>query len=172
MTAWPDGNRCALVLSFDVDGEATVLQMGARYARRPGAMTHQSYGPKVGVPRILRELKRADVTATFFVPAYTARRYPDVVRAIAADGHEVGLHGLLHESPAELEPEVERANLERAIEVIEPLAGQRPSGYRAPLAEPSVNTPRLLAAAGLRFDSSLADDDLPYVLDTEEGPIA
>ena len=45
-------------------------------------MSHQSYGPLVGVPRILALLKRHGVTATFFIPGYSAHRYPDVVRAV------------------------------------------------------------------------------------------
>ena len=58
---------------------------------------HQAYGPRTGVPRILRVLDRQGIRATFFVPGYTAERWPDVVRAIRDAGHEIGHHGYLHE---------------------------------------------------------------------------
>jgi peptidoglycan/xylan/chitin deacetylase (PgdA/CDA1 family) len=37
-------------------------------------MSHQAYGPKVGVPRLLDVLERAGAQSTFFVPGFTARR--------------------------------------------------------------------------------------------------
>jgi peptidoglycan/xylan/chitin deacetylase (PgdA/CDA1 family) len=52
----------------------------------------------VGVPRILALLARHDLTATFFIPGYSAHRYPDVVRAIAEAGHEIAHHSYVHEN--------------------------------------------------------------------------
>lgn len=49
------------------------------------------------MPRLLALLARHEVRSTFFVPGYTAVRYPDVVRAIVDGGHEVAHHGYLHE---------------------------------------------------------------------------
>jgi peptidoglycan/xylan/chitin deacetylase (PgdA/CDA1 family) len=134
-------------------------------------MSHQAYGPKVGVPRLLAALERAGVHATFFIPGFTARRYPDTVRRIVAAGHEVGWHNDLHEAPYSLSEEEERAILERGAEVLEPLTGRRPRGYRAPWWELNERTPELLAAAGFAYDSSLMDDDVPYRLDTTAGPL-
>lgn len=170
---WPDGARCACVVSFDVDAESVILAIDRRYALRASTMSHQAYGPKVGVPRLLCELERAGVRATFFVPGFTARRYPDTVRRIVAAGHEVGWHNDLHESLFTLaEEEEERAILERAAEVLEPLTGRRPTGYRAPWWELNPRTPELLAEAGFTYDSSLMDDDVPYVLETSCGSLA
>jgi peptidoglycan/xylan/chitin deacetylase (PgdA/CDA1 family) len=168
---WPAGTRCACVVSFDVDGESAVLQVDRKYARRATLMSHQAYGPRVGVPRLLRELRRAEITATFFVPGFTAERYPDTVRRIVAEGHEVGWHGDLHEPPDELEPDRQREILERAAEVLEPLTGARPIGYRAPWWQLSLESPDLLRATGFEYDSSLMDDDVPYLLETPDGPL-
>ena len=66
-------------------------------------MSHQAYGPRTGVPRLLRILDRPGIRATFFVPGYTAERWPAVVRSIRDAGHEIAHHGYLHESVAAAE---------------------------------------------------------------------
>jgi peptidoglycan-N-acetylglucosamine deacetylase len=166
---WPGGARAACAITFDVDAESAILAIDPLFAERASTMSHQAYGPKVGVPRLLGVLERAGVRATFFVPGFTARRYPDTVRAIVEAGHEVGWHNDLHEAPHSLSEAQERAIIERGADVLEPLTGVRPRGYRAPLWELNARTPELLAAAGFFYDSSLMDDDVPYRLDTGAG---
>ena len=76
------------VLSFDVDAESAILAVGRRYADHAMAMTHQAFGPRVGVPRILALLPEYGLPA----PGARARhrvggRLPRVVsyqRAAAA----------------------------------------------------------------------------------------
>jgi peptidoglycan/xylan/chitin deacetylase (PgdA/CDA1 family) len=169
--AWPDGARCGCIVSFDVDAESAVLQVDRKYAAHATTMSHQAYGPRVGVPRLLEQLQRAGIRATFFVPGFTAECYPDTVRRIADEGHEVAWHGYMHEPPHTLSPAELRADLERAAEILEPLSASRPVGYRAPWWQLSVEAPDLLAATGFAYDSSLMDDDIPYLLDTGSGPI-
>jgi peptidoglycan/xylan/chitin deacetylase (PgdA/CDA1 family) len=141
-----------------------VLSAAPGSEARAGIMSHQSYGPLVGVPRILGILERHAVTATFFVPGFTAERYPRVVRDIVEAGHEVAHHGYLHEPLAGVDAETEAGYLDRGLEVLERVAGVRPVGYRAPMWEPTWNTPRLLAERGFLYDSSLMDADVPYEL--------
>ena len=167
--AWPNGSRCACVVSFDVDAESAVLQVDPKYATHATTMSHQAYGPRVGVPRLLEQLRAAEIRATFFVPGFTAECYPDTIRRIVADGHEVGWHGYMHELPLDLTADEQRAVLERAAEVLEPLTGERPVGYRAPWWQLSLEAPELLAGAGFRYDSSLMDDDVPYLLASDAG---
>lgn len=169
--AWPQDARAACAVTFDVDAESAILAIDRRFAARASTMSHRAYGPKVGVPRLLSVLQRADVRATFFVPGFTARRYPDTVRRIVAAGHEVGWHNDLHEPPATLSETEERTILERAAEVLEPLTGVRPRGYRAPWWELNERTPEMLAATGFAYDSSLMDDDVPYRLATPAGSL-
>jgi peptidoglycan/xylan/chitin deacetylase (PgdA/CDA1 family) len=161
---WPHGHRAAASFTFDVDAESAVLSASPGSETRAGIMSHQSYGPLVGVPRILSILQRHAVTATFFVPGFTAERYPRVIRDIVEAGHEVAHHGYLHEPLAGVDAETEAGYLDRGLETLERVAGVRPVGYRAPMWEPTWNTPRLLAERGFLYDSSLMDADVPYEL--------
>ncbi len=161
---WPDGHRAAASFSFDVDAESAILHASPGSASRPGVMSHQSYGPLVGVPRILDILDRHGVAATFFVPGYTAERYPGTVRDIAGAGHEIAHHGYLHETLEGVPPQTEASYLDRGLEALERVAGIRPVGYRAPMWEPTWATPGLLAERGFLYDSSLMDADVPYEL--------
>ena len=119
------------MLSFDVDDEAPILAEGDRYAKDLSTISHQAYGPRVGVPRILKLLAADDIAATFFVPGVTAERWPGTVEEIHQSGHEVALHGHFHRVlPGMSEPE-QRRDLETGLEALGNL-GVEPRGYRAP----------------------------------------
>jgi peptidoglycan-N-acetylglucosamine deacetylase len=166
----PEDDYTTAVLSFDVDAESAILAMGRRYAGHAMVMTHQAFGPRVGVPRLLELLGEYGLPATFFVPGLTAERYPATVEQIAAAGHEVAHHSWSHRSAVDLPPEEERADFDRALTTLRAL-GADVKGHRAALWEASWNTPGLVAEYGLLYDSSLMDADTPYVLQTDRGAI-
>ncbi|MFE7423632.1 polysaccharide deacetylase [Rhodococcus sp. NPDC057529] len=161
---WPNGKKAAACFTFDVDAESALLGVSVEHGNRMSVMSHQAYGPLVGVPRILDLLARHEVRSTFFVPGYTARRYPDVVRAIVDGGHEIAHHGYLHEPMTGLTEQQEAAILDRGLDALEAVTGQRPVGYRAPMWELNWHSPGLLADRGFLYDSSLMDADHPYEL--------
>jgi hypothetical protein len=82
--------------AFDVDAESPISAEDERYAQDLSAMSHQAYGPRVGVPRVLDLLRSHGVEGTFFVPGVTAERWPETVQTIVRAGHEVALHGHSH----------------------------------------------------------------------------
>jgi peptidoglycan-N-acetylglucosamine deacetylase len=168
---WRAGAAAVAALSFDVDAESPILAAGRGYAEHAMVMTHQAFGPRVGVPRLLRLLADYDLRATFFVPGLTAERHPSAVEAIAAAGHEIGHHSHSHRSAVDLGPDGEREDFERALAALDRL-GVRPRGHRAALWEASWRTPSLVAEHGLVYDSSLMDADVPYRLRTPAGTIA
>jgi peptidoglycan/xylan/chitin deacetylase (PgdA/CDA1 family) len=167
--SWPGGKAAAAAFTFDVDAESAVLWGRPGNADRMSVMSHQAYGPLVGVPRLLGMLERHGIRSTFFVPGYTAHRYPAVVKDIVAAGHEVAHHGYLHEQPTAVTPEEEAANLDRGLQALEEVAGVRPRGYRAPMWDLSWRSPALLAERGFLYDSSLMDADVPYELAVGQG---
>lgn len=164
---WPHGYSSAAAFTFDVDAESALLWGSPQNADRMSVMSHQAYGPLVGVPRLLSLLESHRIRSTFFVPGYTAHRYPGVVRDIVAAGHEVAHHGYLHEQPTAVTAEEEADNLDRGLDALDEVAGVRPTGYRAPMWDLSWRSPGLLADRGFLYDSSLMDADVPYELDVD-----
>jgi peptidoglycan/xylan/chitin deacetylase (PgdA/CDA1 family) len=161
---WPDGKTAAAAFTFDVDAESAVLWNNESVGARMSVMSHQAYGPLVGIPRILDLLDKHQIASTFFVPGHTADRYPEAIRSIVAAGHEIAHHGYLHEQPTALTPEEEIDVIDRGLAALADVAGVRPSGYRAPMWDLSWRTPALLADRGFLYDSSLMDSDHPYEL--------
>lgn len=166
-TSWPQDARVAVAVSFDCDHETTTLRTGDTH---PGRLSQGEYGSRVGAVRILRLLEQHGVPASFFVPAVSALLHPDEVRAYAASGHEVGLHGWIHEWNTELDRDDERELLHRSAEVLERLTGRRPTGIRTPSWDFSEHTLELISELGLMYDSSLMADDEPYELVAEGNP--
>ncbi|TDD14377.1 polysaccharide deacetylase family protein [Nonomuraea diastatica] len=167
---WRDGSAAVVTLTFDVDAETSVLAQGRRYAGHASTMSHQAYGPEVGLPRILDLLDEQSVPATFFVPGWVAEHRPWLAPSIAGRGHEVAHHSYSHRPPTSMTAEEERADFARALAVFD-RQGIEIRGHRAALWEASWQTGDLVAEHGLRYDSSLMGDDMPYKVETPAGEI-
>lgn len=164
---WPDGAKAALALSFDCDHE-TFEMGGGKHA--VGRLGWGEFGRRVGVPRILKTLQKNDAQASFFIPAVSALIDPDEPRRIADGGHEIGVHGWIHEPNNTLTEIEERDLLHRSRDTLEQLSGQRPVGHRAAHWDLSDNTIRLVAQAGFEYDTSMMADDSCYELLSDGTP--
>ncbi|AHY48109.1 Polysaccharide deacetylase (plasmid) [Rubrobacter radiotolerans] len=160
---WLGDAAAVALLTFDLDAEAPVLAAGEHYAADLSAMSHQAYGPRVGVPRILDLLGAYGLKATFFVPGVTAERWPRTVERVLAAGHEVALHGYSHRPLPDMSRDEQARDLERCLGALADL-GVEPEGYRAPYWRLTRETLYLLPTCGILYDSSLMDDDRPYRL--------
>ncbi|MFG3498827.1 polysaccharide deacetylase family protein [Streptomyces sp. NPDC047928] len=90
-------------------------------------------GPGEDTPKLLDILKAEKVPATFFLLGRKhVDRYPDVVRRIAAEGHEVANHTWTHRILTDLEPAEIREELSRTQDAIERLTGRKPTLMRPP----------------------------------------
>jgi peptidoglycan/xylan/chitin deacetylase (PgdA/CDA1 family) len=169
---WPDGAKCAVAFTFDMDAES-ILHLA--HPKRAHTMVSTAsmlrYGPDVAVPRILDTYRHFGIHQTFFVPAWCAERYPYAVEAMIRDGHEVSAHGYLHEHPNELSDEEERHWLLRSLSALRAISGEKPAGWRAPLYNFSHRSAELLLDAGVSYDASLMGDDVPYLLQTPRGQL-
>jgi peptidoglycan/xylan/chitin deacetylase (PgdA/CDA1 family) len=160
--SWQGGARCAIALSFDSDHETNELREGGESI---GRLSQGQYGNRQGVPRILSIL--GDVRATFFVPAVTALLYPDEQRRVVAAGHEIGIHGWIHERNSELPEKAERDLQMRSADTLEKVSGQRPVGIRTPSWDFSPHTLAITREMGLQYDSSLMADVDCYELEMD-----
>ena len=110
------------------------------------------------VGRILELLSQRDIKATFFTLGWLAERYPQLVRAIVAGGHELASHGYGHERASDLSRDAFTQDVTRAKKMLEDLGGKPVLGYRAPSF--SIGTANLwafdvLADAGYSYSSSV-----------------
>ncbi|HEX3788578.1 MAG TPA: polysaccharide deacetylase [Pseudonocardiaceae bacterium] len=158
-SGWPGGAHCAVALSFDSDHETPALRDGET---RPGKLSQGEYGARVAVPKILRLLAERSIPASFFMPAVCALLRPDEAKSYVEGGHEVGIHGWIHERNMQLPPETERELQLRCADTLEQITGVRPVGIRTPSWDFSDHTLEISREMGLRYDSSLMADDDPY----------
>jgi peptidoglycan/xylan/chitin deacetylase (PgdA/CDA1 family) len=152
---WPGGAKCAVALSFDSDHDTFELRDGGKSI---SALSQGHFGSRQGIPRIRKLLMDNSICATFFVPAISALHYPDEQRALVAEGHEIGLHGWIHERNTLLDYTTERDLQYRAADTLENITGIRPVGIRTPSWDFSENTLKITVEMGLLYDSSLMAD--------------
>jgi peptidoglycan/xylan/chitin deacetylase (PgdA/CDA1 family) len=168
---WPNGARCAAAITFDVDVDTLIHVThpgdSHRYVNTISWLRYDT----VGLPRILDLLAGHGLKQTFFFPAWCMEQYPELVDAVQQGGHELGLHGYLHEWPNRLSVPEERSLIRRSLEVFESVAGTRPVGWRAPWGAFSESSAELLIEEGFIYDSSLMGDEIPYILQTEAGQL-
>ncbi len=150
----------SVCLIFDMD--AMSVWINTIKTKNPSALARGEF-TVLGTPRVLDFLKRKDFRASFYIPGHTAYAFPDLVKRIHDEGHEIGHHGWVHENPAEASPEREREILERGLEALHRVAGVRPVGYRSPAWDFSAQSLSLLKEYGFEYDSSLLGSDfIPY----------
>lgn len=169
---WPNGAKVAVAITLDMDADSLVhVEHPNDSITRVSTISMLKYGPEVGIPRILESYRRFGLKQSFFIPGWCVETYPGTVEDIAADGHEVGFHGYIHEAPNALSRDEEHYWMRRSIDAIVKHAGKRPRGNRSPLYNFSRHTADLLVEEGFVYDSSLMGDDVPYILSTKKGDL-
>jgi polysaccharide deacetylase family protein (PEP-CTERM system associated) len=108
---------------------------------------------------VLLDLMAArNVIGTFFILGWVADRHPQVVRRIAAAGHEIASHGWWHHRVTSLEPEEFREDVRASKLLLEDISGQPVTGYRAPsfsITPDSQFAFEILLEEGYAYDSSV-----------------
>jgi peptidoglycan/xylan/chitin deacetylase (PgdA/CDA1 family) len=118
--------------------------------RRHVALTFDDGPSAKSTPLFLELLRERNIRATFFLLGREVERAPEVARAIAADGHEIAVHGWTHRCLLIESPHQTHARLRRAVDVIQEAAGRRPTWYRAPYGVFSASSLATARALGLR----------------------
>ena len=175
---WPGAARVAVqfVINYEEGGENCILHgdpaseaflseiVGARPFRGRRHMSMESiyeYGSRVGVWRLFELFRERQVPVTVFAVAMALQRNPAVADAALANGFEICSHGYRWIDYQEVPEAVEREHLQRAVEIIRKLTGQRPLGWYTGRTGP--NTRRLVVEeGGFLYDADDYNDDLPF----------
>ena len=134
-------------------------------ADSPCDISRGVFGAKRGVPRLLDLFKKYGITTTWHLTGHSMESFPKAAEMVVNAGHEIGIHGYLHENPIAMTRQQEADVLDKSIELAQALTGKKPTGYAAPWCEFSPNTIDLLMSRGITHDTSLMEDDFhPYYL--------
>jgi len=126
--------------------------------------TVRDYGSRVGVWRMLDAFKAAGVKVSFATNAAIAERYPELIQAVMADGHEIIAHStdMNGTITSQLSKDAERALIADSLSRIEAACGVKPTGWHSIARSQSFNTLDLLAEHGLKYTCDWVNDELPY----------
>ena len=102
-TKWPDGKKCAAMLTINLNAELFWLQIDPSCKDMPKTLSLGQYGMTRGVDRILSILKERGIKATFFTPGWVAEQYPDKLKRIKEEGHEIASLAYKHEKNVKTE---------------------------------------------------------------------
>ncbi len=176
--AWPDGARIAVqfVINYEEGGENCVLHgdaaseaflsemVGASPIEGQRNMAMESlyeYGSRAGFWRLHRLFTQRSLPVTVFGVAMALQRNPVAVAAMLSAGWEIATHGYRWIDYQQVDEALERAHLQRAIDVHTQVTGRRPRGWY--LGRTSPNTHRLVAQlGGFAYNADAYDDDLPH----------
>ncbi len=178
---WPQDARIALWVVPAL--EWFPLNMAGVPFKPPGAMqtaypdlrhyTLRDYGNRVGIFRIMEALQVHGIAATVAVNAAVAVRYPALLQRCVSLGWEVMGHGLdmdhLHHGG--LDPQEEGRWISQSLETLRKASGQAVRGWLSPAKSESFKTLDLLGQAGLDYVCDWVNDDMPYAMRTDSGPI-
>jgi peptidoglycan-N-acetylglucosamine deacetylase len=144
-----------ILCAFGADVDSVAGQIGSYGGgESPSDIQRGVFASEVGNIRLLNLFRKYNLKTSFFIPGHSIESFPDVVKRIAAEGHEIGAHGYTHENPIAMTPTQEEAILVKSIELIEKFSGKKPRGYVAPWWEMSNSTAALLLKYGFRYDHS------------------
>lgn len=120
-----------------------------------------------GMPILLDIYNEFNIKSTFYFTGYIAKLYPDVVKMIIKDGHEVASHGKSH-SPSngfDVMPfEKQKRHLGETKKLLEDISGQEVISFRAPALRVNNDTARALIETGHKIDSSVASQRFDFFL--------
>lgn len=133
--------------------------------------------------RMLELFAQHKIQITFFILGWVAERYPELVRQIAAAGHEIASHGYSHQLIYRQTPEVFRAETLKSKQILEDITGTAVTGYRAAsysITRQSLWALDILGQLGFTWDSSIfptrhdnygipGSPEEPYLLITDSG---
>lgn len=141
--------------AFSIDVEDGIsIAMRDRF----GTSVPQTNRVVIQTQEILDILAAGNTKATFFILGAVAESFPELVRQIDRDGHEIGVHGYNHIVFSQMNPAQAKNEVMRAKHLLEDISGKPVAGHRAPcfsISEPTAWALDVLLEAGFDYDSSI-----------------
>jgi peptidoglycan/xylan/chitin deacetylase (PgdA/CDA1 family) len=173
LPVWPNGARMAVLVytapeQWNWDENETIKPAGTFAGGRgsPPSISTQSavdYGFHIGLPRMREIFADFDMRVTMWTSGVSVEQFPDVLRDLAGDGHEINPHGYSQGRViGAMDVDEQRAAITRARALVESVSGRTPVGWISPAAEANDHTLDLLAETGFDYHGDLQDDELPY----------
>ncbi len=160
---WPDGKKAAAVISIDFDGPSPYLWATRDSdASAMGELELRRFGPRQGIFRLLKLFEDLDLRISAYVPGAVAIAERNTLAALLSSGHEVAMHGYMHEKVTQLGGDQLMVVLEKSAKALEAAGVEAPFGYRSPSWELTVEALGALGEFGVDYDSSLMGYDHPY----------
>jgi hypothetical protein len=186
---WPEGKRVALILTFNLETwDLTKDTDRPYYAGGPPILpdvlpgrvpdfpnySWREYGQRVGIWRLIELFDHLGVRASCTANAVTFERRRAMTDSILERGWELLAHNweqgeLLTDFAAD--PAQERAVVTRTLAAYEAAVGRKALGWLSSSLRGTTQTPAILAEAGCLFWCDVMNDDQPYLIQTEAGPI-
>lgn len=174
---WPDGNRLAVYIGFNIEhfafGEGLGASLGPR-TPEPDVLNYswRDYGNRVGVWRCLDLFETLKLPVGALINTALYDYCPEVIEAFVRRGDELIGHGHTNsERQGDMSEAGERALLEYCSERIGRESGKAPAGWLSPWISESRVTPDLLAETGYRYTLNWCHDDQPVRFDTRAGAL-
>ncbi len=173
---WPNGARLAVSIginyeegsewSWDDDRQhETVGEVLSPVPQDKHDLTVEQffeYGSRVGVWRLLDIVGEHEVPATFFLCGLACERNPVLARTVVERGHEPCGHGYRWREATRMTDDEQRQDIEKCVEAITRLTGQRPVGWLTRYPPNSATRELLAAEGGFIYDNNNYNDDIPY----------
>ncbi|KRE97053.1 hypothetical protein ASG89_29765 [Paenibacillus sp. Soil766] len=145
-------NDIANLLTFDIEEwfHANYDQVTADRTKGSSFRAHMD--------TLLQMCSDAGCKATFFTLGCIGEDYPDIVKAIAREGHDVASHGYAHELAYKQTREEFREDVQKSVDILENLTGTKVLGYRAPswsIVESNLHYLEVLEEMGIVYDASI-----------------
>lgn len=179
---WPNGARLAVTLAGNLEAWTETPDPKMRRTHHVGGSnpitaedvrckydfrtaSENDYGGRTGVWRILRILEKHGLKASFNINGLVAIRYPEAVKAVHAQGHEIVGHSYAEDVQlVHLSKEEEREEIRACVKMFKDLVGVRPSGWLSSGMRHTENTLELLAEEGFLWHGDAVNDDAPYLV--------
>lgn len=160
---WPPGKRAAAIVSIDFDGPSPFLWSNPNSELTTiGELELRRFGPRQGIHRLLELFDSLNLHVSAYIPGAICASQPNTVATILEHGHEVALHGYMHENVTQLGNDQLKEVLEKSSQALEAVGAAGPFGYRSPSWELTTAALNALENHGVLYDSSLMGYDRPY----------